>query len=132
MSSGSHLGRGKTPSPICAYTRDLAGWCETVEINDSRQYQVDHGGYKTVHRFSTELPNEYFLVENRFRLEWDAQLTDDGLAVYHCDRNGSNEHQDGTPVDHYQCALLQGDGREDLERNVTSVMRRICSRQRRE
>ena len=118
MSSGSHLGRGKTPSPICAYTRDLAGWCETVEINDSRQYQVDHGDYKTVHRFSTELPNEYFLVENRFRLEWDAQLTDDGLAVYHCDRNGSNEHQDGTPVDHYQCALLQGDGREDLERNV--------------
>ena len=71
MSSGSHLGRGKTPSPICAYTRDLAGWCETVEINDSRQYQVDHGDYKTVHRFSTELPNEYFLVENRSRLEWD-------------------------------------------------------------
>ena len=37
------------------------------------------------------------------------QLTDDGLAVYHCDRNGSNEHQDGTPEDHYQCALLQAD-----------------------
>ena len=33
-----------------------------------------------------------------------------GLAVYHCDIFGSNELQQGTAENHYQCALLQADG----------------------
>ena len=41
-----------------------------------------------------------------------------GLAVYHCDTRGSNEFQDGTPDKHYQCALIQADGRFDLERST--------------
>ena len=40
-----------------------------------------------------------------------------GLAVYHCDTLGSNEWQDGTRNEHYQCALLQADGHLDLENN---------------
>ena len=45
----------------------------------------------------------------------DRGLPASGLAVYHCDILGSNELQQGTAAKHYQCALLQADGRRDLE-----------------
>src|SRR5205085_7601210 len=41
-----------------------------------------------------------------------------GLAVYHCDILGSNELQQGSATQHYQCALLQADGERHLELNV--------------
>lgn len=56
-------------------------------------------------------------MENRTRTGFDSRLTSSGLAVYHCDIKGSNEFQNGTPVGHYQCALLQADGHLDLETN---------------
>ena len=120
MSSGNHLNRGKTPSPICAYLRDLAGWCDNeVELNNPGAYTATHGDYGTALRFRTDKPHEYFLIENRHQQGLDSHLPDAGLAVYHCDTRGSNEFQDGTPDRHYQCALIQADGRQDLE-NTTS------------
>ncbi len=116
MSWGNHLNRGKTPSPICSYLRDLIGWCgRLVDLNNAGSYTAHHADYDTVMRYSTDRPNEYFIVENRSRLMLDAHLPDSGLAIYHCDTRGSNEYQDGTPQNHYQCALLQADGRFDLE-----------------
>lgn len=57
-------------------------------------------------------------MENRNREGLDEYLPDSGLAVYHCDTRGSNEYQDGTPDEHYQCALIQADGKFDLERTT--------------
>jgi len=119
MSWGNHLNGGKTPSPICAYLRDLAGWCDReVVLNQPGAYEASHGDYRTARRFRTEKPHEYFLVENRHQEGLDQYLPDSGLAVYHCDTRGSNEFQDGTPDEHYQCALIQADGRFDLERST--------------
>jgi M6 family metalloprotease-like protein len=120
MSSGNHLDGGKTPSPTCAYLRDLAGWCQEVSLNTQGQVTASHGDYGTCLRFDTHRSNEYFLVENRSRIGLDSYLPDSGLAVYHCDTLGSNELQAGTTAEHYQCALLQADGRRDLEHNNNS------------
>ena len=119
MSWGNHLNGGKTPSPICAYLRDLAGWCDReVILNQPGQYDAGHGDYRTAWRHRTEKSHEYFLIENRHQEGLDRYLPDSGLAVYHCDTRGSNEFQDGTPDKHYQCALIQADGRMDLERST--------------
>ncbi|WP_455204840.1 M6 family metalloprotease domain-containing protein [Kaarinaea lacus] len=116
MSSGNHLNGGKTPSPICAYLRDLAGWCDSqVDLNKVGAFTAMHGNYGVAMRYSTPVPNEYFLVENRANVGLDEFLPDGGLAIYHCDTRGSNEYEDGTPEKHYQCALLQADGHRDLE-----------------
>ncbi|MDO8161788.1 M6 family metalloprotease domain-containing protein [Bacillus toyonensis] len=115
MGSGNHLNNGLTPSPVCAYLRDLAGWCENNIILADGVYTSKHGDYSTVMRYNTDKQNEYFLVENRTTLSLDRYLPSSGLAIYHCDINGSNEYQDGTPSKHYQCALLQADGNLDLE-----------------
>ncbi|MDD4653459.1 MAG: M6 family metalloprotease domain-containing protein, partial [Methanothrix sp.] len=43
MSYGNHLDDGKTPAPICAYLRNLAGWCDNkVSLNDAGEYQANH------------------------------------------------------------------------------------------
>lgn len=118
MSAGNHNDNGRTPSPVCAYLRNLVGWCDrVVRLNTPGQYQTDHGDYGTVMIYETGKINEYFLVENRSQVDLDASIPSSGLAVYHCDTLGSNEWQGGTPSRHYQCGLLQADGSLDLETN---------------
>ncbi len=117
MGSGNHLDEGRTPAPICAYWRDLARWCEPIDLSQPGRYEARHGDYGHAMRFKTGKDNEYFLVENRARLGHDLHLPAEGLAVYHCDILGSNEYGGGSASRHYQCALLQADGHLDLERN---------------
>jgi subtilisin-like proprotein convertase family protein len=119
MGSGNHLNFGRTPSPVCAYLRDLARWCDNeIILNTPAALDAQHGAYNTVMKFKTSRPNEYFIVENRAKLGLDQFLPSSGMAVYHCDTLGSNEFQAGTSQRHYQCALLQADGRNDLENNI--------------
>jgi len=119
MGSGNHLDSGRTPSPVCAYLRDLVGWCNNeIILNTTPAVQAVHGDYDTVLKFNTGAPNEYFIVENRAKIGLDQHLPSSGLAIYHCDILGSNEFQQGTGQRHYQCALLQADGHTDLEHNV--------------
>lgn len=118
MGSGNHLDFGRSPAPVCAYLRDLAGWCDNVvDLNEPGAYEAVHGDYGTVMKYRSAKPNEYFIVENRTKMGLDRALPSSGLAVYHCDIFGSNELQQGTATKHYQCALLQADGRRDLENN---------------
>ncbi|MEO5698535.1 MAG: M6 family metalloprotease domain-containing protein, partial [Burkholderiaceae bacterium] len=119
MGSGNHLDSGRTPAPVCSYLRDLVGWCDTeIVLNSVTTVQAVHGAYDTVLKFRSATPNEYFLVENRAKIGLDLHLPSSGLAIYHCDTLGSNEFQQGTGQRHYQCALLQADGRKDLENNL--------------
>src|SRR5262245_5012985 len=116
MGSGNHNDNGLSPSPVCAYLRDLAGWCDNeIDLKTVATGAARHGDYNTVMKYRTSKPGEYFLVENRSKMGLDRGLPASGLAVYHCDILGSNELQQGTAAKHYQCALLQADGRRDLE-----------------
>lgn len=117
MSAGNHLDNGRTPAPFSAYLRYLAGWYDKeILLNQPSTYEVLQGDYSNIYKFMlNDLPNEYFLVENRHKIGIDLSSPSDGLAVYHCDVLGSNEWQQGTPSKHYQCALLQADGHRQLE-----------------
>ncbi len=119
MGAGNHLDFGRSPSPVCAYLRDLVGWCDNeVDLRVRGSFDAAHGDYNAVLKYRTDKPNEYFLVENRSTMGLDRALPASGLAVYHCDIFGSNELQEGSAARHYQCALLQADGHRHLEMNV--------------
>lgn len=122
MAAGSRLDYGRTPAPVCAYLRDLAGWAQKeILLNQPGDYKVVHGDYSTIYRYEIEgKPNEYYLVENRSRMELDSNLPASGLAVYHCDTLGSNEWFQGAPDCHYQCSLLQADNNYNLETNLNT------------
>jgi len=118
MGAGNHLNNGRTPAPVCAYLRDLAGWCDNrLDLSQPGMKEAKHADYRTLMKYPTDKFNEYFIVENRSKMGLDTHLPSSGLAVYHCDTDGSNEFQEGSSTRHYQCALLQADGRTDLERN---------------
>ncbi len=118
MGAGNHLDFGRSPAPVCAYLRDLVGWCDNeIDLSQPGAIEALHGDYGTVLKYRTSNPNEYFLIENRSRMDLDRAGLSSGLAVYHCDILGSNEWEEGTPSRHYQCGLLQADGRRDLESN---------------
>ncbi len=118
MGAGNHLNNGRTPAPVCAYLRELAGWCDIrIDLSQPGMKEARHSDYRTVMKYPTDKFNEYFIVENRTKMGLDQHLPSSGLAVYHCDTDGSNELQEGSSTRHYQCALLQADGRMDLERN---------------
>ncbi len=119
MGAGNHLDFGRSPSPVCAYLRDLVGWCgDQVDLRAGGEHAATHGDYHAVHKYPSSKPNEYFLVENRSKMGLDRALPASGLAVYHCDIFGSNELQEGSATRHFQCALLQADGHRDLEMDV--------------
>lgn len=116
MGSGNHLGSGRVPSAVCAYLRDLVDWYDArVLINSPVRYTARAGDHTQVLKYETPRATEYFLVENRTAIGRDAALPASGLAVYHCDTLGSNEWEEGTRERHYQVALLQADGHQDLE-----------------
>lgn len=118
MAGGSFNDEGRTPAAVCAFLRDVAGWTDKeVLLNVPGRYEIAHGDYGTVYKYKTSRSNEYFIVENKSPHGLDKALPGSGLAVYHCDTEGSMEWQDGTANRHYQCALLQADGHSDLERN---------------
>jgi hypothetical protein len=58
--------------------------------------------------------NEYFLLENRQQIGFDASLPGGGLLVWHVD----NAQQTNTDENHYKVALMQADGKRDLEHNA--------------
>jgi M6 family metalloprotease-like protein len=118
MGSGNHLNDRRTPAPICGYLRELAGWVdEVIDLNSAGDFSAIQGQYDSILKYSTDKANEYFVIENRTRIDLDSHLPSSGLAILHCDTLGSNEWQQGTRNKHYQCALVQADGHLDLENN---------------
>ena len=109
------------PNEPCAYMKYDAGWGDvTVLMSPQGALSAPVEGnvmYKFEH---PDLPNEYYLVENRQRTGRDAGIPDDGLAIWHVDTEGSNNNQQQTPEQHYLVTLVQADGRWDMENNHNS------------
>ncbi|MGB8320867.1 MAG: M6 family metalloprotease domain-containing protein, partial [Ignavibacteriaceae bacterium] len=62
---------------------------------------------------------EYFLVENRQKIGYDAYLPGSGLCIYHVDNSAANNNNEWYPghtsSGHYKVALMQADGLWSLE-----------------
>lgn len=129
---GGYVGSTKEPGSISPFNKKLAGWLEYEEITEEKTYSI---------KPSNEAPNvymiqkgfaegEYLVIENRQPTSFDRNLFGGkgGLLIYHCDEtiagwgNAGFPGQTGWPDNgnHYKCALMQADGRFDLEQGVNS------------
>lgn len=96
MDFGCYGRSGYYPCAYTAYERDFMGWRELEELTESGTITLEpiseNGiGYKIV---NDENPNEYYILENRQRVGWDAGIltkntTNPGLQVTHVDYNAS-------------------------------------------
>ena len=124
MDSGCYNGEGYLPSGYTSYERWVAGWMEPVELTGKMKVtemlplQEKAEAYII---YNNRNKNEYFLLENRGRTGWDAELPGTGLLILHVDYdekawenntpNDDPKHQRMTwiPADNdYQYQIYQG------------------------
>jgi len=71
---------------------------------------------------SGTLGNEYFLIENRQRIGYDAALPADGLLIWHIDEGRADNDDEWWPgcgwSVHYKVALVQADNLWELEKGI--------------
>ena len=90
MDSGSYNDDGYTPAGYSSYERMVCGWLSPVVVNKGDELAVsgmtalaeDGEAYMIANSGN---PDEYFLVENRQRVAWDAALPASGVLVLHVD-----------------------------------------------
>lgn len=117
MSSGSYNGDGYCPAGYTAYERWFAGWKEPIvlEANDTTITDMEplqEGGDSYI-IYNKGNRNEYFILENRQLVNWDAKLPGKGLLMIHVDydmaawaANGPNDDPE-----HQRMAWIPADGK---------------------
>ncbi len=104
----------KNPTQICAYLKYKCGWAKKVTTMASgleAAISADENEFFLYPKNQVE----YFIIENRYRAGRDEGLPASGLAIWHVDELGSNNYEQMTESQHYECALEQADNRFDLE-----------------
>ncbi|MBI9016384.1 MAG: M6 family metalloprotease domain-containing protein [Phycisphaerae bacterium] len=120
MASG---GNNKNPVPPCAYLREIHGWDKVIDItnvNEGSEY-THIANSNEIYKYSNpEDKNEYFLIESRMKKDRNLSLPDEGLLIWHIDRQSSNDDEQMTPDLHYKVSVEQADGKFELEHGQSS------------
>jgi M6 family metalloprotease-like protein len=113
-------GHGTNPVEPCAYMKYVAsGWANVTTLVTPQTGLAAPSGVNTFYHYPKPgTANEFYLIENRQKTARDANLPTSGLAIWHCDRTGSNNWQEMLPDRHYKVTLVQADGLWDLEHDV--------------
>ena len=115
MCSGSYNGNGKMPPSYSAGERFQLGWLTPIQLKEAGPYTLEpletsNKAYliaATDHNLSWEdaSPSEYWLLENRQALGWDAAseaLPGTGMLIWHIDYNaaawGRNQPNNSLPL----------------------------------
>ncbi|MBI9021247.1 MAG: hypothetical protein JEZ10_08355 [Verrucomicrobia bacterium] len=123
MASGNHYYQ-TSPISVGAYLRYHSGWVDTVDLTSTTHercsVRVDEGRIYMYDNPSVAWPGEYFLLENRAKIGWEAGsgLPDQGLLIMHCDEDGNRDAQNMTEALHYECSVEQADYNFDLENDT--------------
>ncbi len=90
MASGSWNDDGRRPPFHNGYSRNAMGWQTTTILSSSTNITLPNSAQNNVsYRFNTSTINEYFMVENRQQISWDAYIPYHGMLIYHVDKNYS-------------------------------------------
>lgn len=117
MAGGSWNGSGNQPARLSAWCLQQLGWIKPTNLKTAASLTLDTlaNDPAACYRLWTsgKTSPEYFLIENRQKKGRDAKLPGSGLAVWHIDERQA----DNTNPLSYRVALVQADGRRDLEFN---------------
>ena len=114
MGGGSWNGSGDVPAHPSAWCKVNQGWATVTTVTSNGTISIpDVKTSRNIHRVWQNGASgpEYFLLENRQRTLYDAQLPGDGLLIWHIDENQSGN----TDENHYKVGLVQADGLRNLE-----------------
>jgi M6 family metalloprotease-like protein len=120
MASGSWGGNGSTPeTPVhmSAWCKMELGWVTPINITSYQgPLSVPNAEENSVvYRMWRDgtLSNQYFLIENRQRIGFDANIHESGFLIYHVDDSQSGNQNEN----HYLVDVEQADGLRNLNNN---------------
>lgn len=128
MSTGCWNGSlGASPAHPDAWSRARLGWVTPTNIlintTDVSIADIESNGAAFRLWTSGSVGSEYFLVENRQRVGYDAGLPASGLLIWHIDESVLHNNYEWYPghVDfgHYMVALEQADNQFQLEKRLS-------------
>jgi immune inhibitor A len=115
MGAGSWNNGGNTPGHFCLWSKTQLNWVNPTHVTapTSLSLPAIEQNQNAAHRLWSggQAGSEYFLIENRQRVGFDASLPADGLLIWKIDENAA----DNTNPGGYRVGLAQADGRRDLE-----------------
>ncbi|WP_308368739.1 M6 family metalloprotease domain-containing protein [Streptomyces sp. ISL-36] len=115
MGTGSWTGDGgEVPVHPSAWCKLNQGWVTPSVVSSSGEVSfTDVKTSRVVHRLWTNGASgqEYFLIENRQRVAYDAGLPGHGLLIWHIDES----RPDNSDENHLKVRLVQADNKRDLE-----------------
>jgi len=119
------FGTSINPAFLSPWSKMQLGWLDPLVLTKDGHYFLGASElYPQVYKIQKGFPDgEYLLIENRQPIRWDEDLWSGGVLIWHIDENAPLQRYRGYPDmdgwpgnnDHYQVALLQADGKYDLE-----------------
>lgn len=113
MGGGSWNGGGDTPAHPSAWCKANQGWAQVVNVTDNGVRSIpDVKQSRQVFRLWKDggAGQEYFLMENRQKDGFDAELPGEGLLIWHIDEAIATNSDEAHP----KVALEQADGADHL------------------
>ena len=114
MANGSDGNYGRTPVNYSLYERYSLGFSSPQTIDQPGDYELDaihesNAGY----RLDTPVKNEFFLLENRQKVKWDAVLPGHGMLIFRVDSTdwsawSYNAVNDSPSHPHYELVRAKG------------------------
>ncbi len=90
MAGGSWNYSGRRPPIFNAWSRMYLRWATPVELTGTRQVLVDSAYTSNdIYYFMSPTDDEFFMMENRQQVGFDAGIPGHGLLVFHIDMNSS-------------------------------------------
>jgi len=88
MAGGSYNNGGSSPAHHNAYAKYLLGWIALPTLTTAASITMPNvENNQVAYKYTTTTTNEFFVIENRQKLGFDAYLPGHGLLVYHVDEN---------------------------------------------
>lgn len=86
MANGADYNYGRTPCNLSLFERYALGFATPQVITEPSMLRLDalhtsNSGY----RLNTPVKNEFFIIENRQRSKWDAELPGHGMLIFRVD-----------------------------------------------
>ena len=117
MDGGNYTGKGWCPPNFSATERMLMGWLTPTELTAATSITgmkpLSEGGETYIVRNSGHA-DEFYILENRRRSNWDKGLPGEGLTIFHVDydRDLWSSNDVNTSDSHLRYDLFHADGKD--------------------
>lgn len=103
MASGSYNGSpsGSKPAHHNAYTKVYYyGWASATLLSAAQTITLNNAAQNSnsFYRYNTNTTNEFFLIENRQKVGFDAYIPGHGMIIYHADGDYISSHESSNDI----------------------------------